>query len=106
MVLTSTLLSTGTLLDGVYGLSQALSGVRLYSAWMAFTAAKSSGPFACVCPRIQAYLVGERKVCLISDGAAPFQFGPAIRKLPGPVPVVRLPAEPKTSVHMFIIENT
>ena len=32
--------------------------------------------------------------------------GPAIRKLPGPVPVVRLPTEPKTSVHMFIIEKT
>ena len=42
----------------------------------------------------------------MSAGAVPFQFGPTMRKLPGPVPVVRLPTEPNTSVHMFMIENT
>jgi hypothetical protein len=42
----------------------------------------------------------------MSTGAVPCQFGPATKKWPGPVPVVRLPTEPKTSVHMFIIENT
>ena len=85
---------------------QALSGVSLYSAWIAFTAAKSSGPFACVCPSSHAYRVGERKVCLTSAGAVPCHFGPTMRKAPGPVPVVRLPTEPNTSVHMFIIEKT
>lgn len=42
----------------------------------------------------------------MSVGTAPFQVGPAIRKVPGLVPVVRLPIDANTSVHMFITENT
>ena len=39
-------------------------------------------------------------------GAVPCHFGPAIRNAPGAVPVMRLPIEPRTSVHMFMTENT
>src|SRR5215471_8998072 len=93
--------STGIVAGGVYGFPHAESGVTLYPAWSAFTAAKSSGPFAWVCPSNHAYRVGDRNVCLMSVGTAPFHFGPAIKKLPAPAPVVRLPIEPKTSVHAF-----
>jgi hypothetical protein len=31
----------------------------------------------------------------------PCQFGPAMRKFPRSVPVVRLPLDAKSSVHMF-----
>ena len=43
---------------------------------------------------------------MMSAGAVPFQFGPAIMKLPGPVQVVRLPIDANTSVHIFMTENT
>ena len=38
-------------------------------------------------------------------GRVPCQFGPTRRKLLGAVPVLRLPTEAKTSVHLFMTEN-
>ena len=94
----STFALVGTLVGGVYAVPQSLSGVSLYPAWMAFTVASELGPSYWVEPSIHTRFVGEL-INVMPAGTVPFQPGPAMRKLPPPVPVVRFPGAARTFVH-------
>ena len=83
----STFALVGALVGGVYEVPQSLSGVSLYPAWMAFTVASELGPSYWLEPSIHTRFVGEL-INVMPAGTVPLQPGPAMRKLPPPVPVV------------------
>ena len=93
-------MGTATLAGGLQGSPQALRGVNLYCFWSEATAAHSCGPSACICPFTQTKRVGDRNVSVMPAGGVPSQPGPAIRKCAAAVPVVRLPIDAKTLLHM------
>jgi hypothetical protein len=55
---------------------------------------------ACICPFTHTKRVGDRNIAWTPAGGVPCQRGPATRKLAAPVPVLRLPIDVKTLLHM------